>query len=230
MRQRVQAPSNGGDTGFATHQRFPSVRRLLKMSRANGRLPGAPTAQERNWRNVPKINLLPAKRATAPATSHLRLVLLVILLVEAFFIQQWYREVASSQQQIDETKASVESAELQLADERKATATLRTQLSQLQAQRTLREEEFNAVTGGRIDWHVVLAVLFNAETAGSRFLSVTTTPEGEVTVQGVATAPEALRTLPSQLSGVQNVLNLQSIKWQPGSNPPTFTAVFRVRR
>ena len=229
MRQSVQVRGNATDTGNLHHQRLPYVRRLLDMGRANGRSGGSPASQDRNWRRVPKINILPSKRAAAPATSQIRLVLLVVLLVEAFFIQQWYREVGNSVIQIEETTIQLESVELQLADERQAVTTLRTQLSQLEAQRTVREEEFREVTGGQIDWHSVLGVLFAAEAQGSRFLSVVTSQNGEITLEGVATGPDALRTLPTQLNSVADVLTLQSIRWEAGSNPPTFIAIFRVR-
>jgi len=229
VRPGVQVLGNANDTEIVHHQRLPYVRRLLEMGRANGRSAGSPASQDRNWRRVPKINILPSKRATAPATSQIRLVLLVVLLVDAFFIQQWYREVGNSILQIEKTTSQLESVELQLADERRAVTALRTQLSQLETQRNVREEEFREATGGQIDWHRILGVLFLAEAQGSRFLSVVTSSNGEVTLEGVATGPDALRTLPSQLTSVADVLSLQSIKWEPGSNPPTFIAISRVR-
>ena len=230
MRQGVQDRSNGGDTGIAHHQRLPYLRRLLEMGRADGRSTGLPASQDRNWRRVPKINILPSKRATAPATSQIRLVLLAVLLVEAFFIQQWYREAISFSEQIVETESKVKSADSQLDDEEQAMDTLRTQLSQEEAQRKVREVEYREVTGGQIGWDGVLGVLFAAETQGSRYLTVITSPSGEVTLEGVATGPDARRTLPTQLTGVADVLTLQKIEWEPGGDPPTFIAVLQVRQ
>ena len=230
MRQGVRVGSNGGDTGVVRHQRLSSVRRLLGIGRADGRSAGSPGSQDRNWRRVPKINILPSNRATAPSTSQIRLVLLVVLLVEAFFIQQWYREVGNSFLQIEDTTGQLESVELQLADELQAVDKLRTQVSQLEAQRKVREDEFREVTGGQIDWHGVLGVLFAAETQGTRFRSVVTSPSGEVTVEGFATGPDALKTLPNQIASVADVLTLQSVETEPGSDPPTFIAVFQVRQ
>ena len=75
-----------------------------------------------------------------------------------------------------------------------------------------------------------MVALFSAEGAGTTFLSVTIRPDGEVSLEGVANESDALKTLPSQLNQISNVLDFQSIRWTPGSVPPAFSAVFKVRR
>ena len=230
MRQGAQVRSNDGDTGMAHHQRLPYVRRLLESGRANGRSTGLTASRDRNWRRVPKINILPSKRATPPATSLIRLALLVVLLVEAFFIQQWYKGAIDSSEQIEKKTIAVESAALQLDSERQAVASLQRQLSELQSQRNVLEEEFREVTSGQIDWHVVLGELIAVETQGSRILRIITSPSGEITLEGEATGPDALGTLRTQLTSVADILTLQSMETEPGGNPPTFTVIFQVRQ
>ena len=205
------------------------MRRLLERGSAAG-LYGVVPSHDRHWRRVPKVDILPSRRATSPTVSILRAFFLVVLLGEAFFIQGWYREGVDAFRVAEETTTQLRAAELQLGDQQQSLDTLRGQLSQLQNRRSSREQEFQAVAAGHVDWSVVLSTLFEAEALGSRFLSVAGTPDGEVTLEGIATGPVAMRTLPTQLTGVSDVLDLQSIRWESGSDPPAFTAIFRVRR
>ena len=75
-----------------------------------------------------------------------------------------------------------------------------------------------------------MVALFSAEDAGTTFLSVTVRPDGEVNLEGVANNVDAIRTLPNQFTKIADVLDFQSIRWTPGSVPPAFSAVFKVRR
>ena len=187
-------------------------------------------SHDRHWRRVPKIDILPSRRATPPIVSILRALFVVVLLGEVFFIQGWYRERVDAVRVAEETTPQLQAAELELSDQQQAVDVLRAQLSQLQDRRRSRQQKFQAVAAGHIDWSVVLSTLFEAEAVGASFLSVIGDPDGEVTLEGIATDPVAERTLPAQLTGISEVLDLQSIRWKPGSDPRAFTAIFRVRR
>ena len=195
-----------------------------------GGIPRVVPSQDRHWRRVPKVDILPSRRATSPTVSILRAIFLVVLLGEAFFIQGWYRDRVDTVRVTEETTPQLQAAELQLSDQTQALDALRTELSQLQNRRNSREKEFRAVAEGHVDWSVVLSTLFEAEAVGARFLSVFGDPDGEVTLEGIATETVAVRTLPAQLTGVSEVLDLQSIRWELETDPPDFTAIFRVRR
>ena len=164
------------------------------------------------------------------SASQLRLALLLILLVEGFFIQGWYRGQTEAVQEIDSKKVQFQALERNLAGQQQKLDALRTQISQLKVQRSNKLQEFQAITGDNIDWNAVFARLLSAEASGARFLSVVAQPNGELTLEGVGTSPEAPRTLLSQLTAVSDVLDLQSLRWAQDSEPPTFTAIFRVRR
>ena len=205
------------------------MRRRLERDRTGG-LPRVVPSHDRHWRRVPKVDILPSRRATSPTVSILRAIFLVVLLGEAFFIQNWYRKRVDTVSVAEETTPQLQAAELQLTDQIQAVDVLRNQLFQLQTQRVSREEEFQAVAADHVDWSVVLSTLFEAEAVGARFLSVLGDPDGEVTLEGIATGPVAMRTLPTQLTGVSDVLDLQSIRWELERDPPAFTAIFRVRR
>ena len=229
MREVLRIGSNGGNLWNALHHRFPYMRRRLERSSANGFL-GVVPSHDRHWRRVPKVDILPSRRATSPTVSILRAIFLVVLLGEAFFIQGWYRERVDAVRVAEETTPQLQAAELQLSDQQQAVDALRNELSQLQNRRSSREEEYQAVAAAHIDWSVVLSTLFEAEAPGASFLSVFGNPDGEVTLEGIAIGPVAMSTLPTQLTGVSDVLDLQSLRWEPGSDPPAFTAIFRVRR
>ena len=107
---------------------------------------------------------------------------------------------------------------------------LRTQISQLELKLEGKLQEFQAITGNKIDWYAVFARLLSTEASGARFLSVVAQPSGELTLEGIAISPEANKTLPTQLNSISDVLELQSIRWARDNDPPSFSAIFRVRR
>ena len=199
-------------------------------SRANGGSLGSAPSLDRSWRHVPKINILVSQRTSAISASQLRLALLLILLVEGFFIQGWYRGQTEAVQEVDSKTVQFQALERNLAGQQQKLDALRTQISQLKVQRTTKLQEFQAITGDKIDWNAVFTRLLSAEASGARFLSVVAQPSGELILEGIAISPEATRTLPSQLTSVSDVLELQSIRWVQETDPPSFTAIFRVRR
>ena len=164
------------------------------------------------------------------SASQLRLALLLILLVEGFFIQGWYRGQTEDVQEIDSKKAQFQTVERNLASQQQRLDTLRTQISQLKVQRSSKLQEFQAITGDNIDWNAVFTRLLSVEASGARFLSVVAQPNGDLTLEGIGISPDAPRTLLSQLTSVSDVLDLQSLRWTQDNDPPSFTAIFRVRR
>ena len=230
MTQRLRPSGNGSQLGNALLDRFPKIARLFPSGRTNGGYPGIGPGEEGDWRRVPKLNILPSRRSTSASVSQLRAVLLVVLVVQAYFVQGWYREGIESTESIESVSGELRAAERQLADKQGALSAIRTQISQMQAQGVSQQRELQEVSGGQINWNVVMVALFSAEGAGTTFLSVTVRPNGEVSLEGVANEADAIKTLPSQLNQISNVLDFQSIRWTPGSVPPAFSAVFKVRR
>ena len=230
MTQRVRSGGNGSQRGNALLDRFPSIAKLFGGGRTNGGYPGIGPGAEGDWRQVPKLNILPSRRSTSSSVSQLRAVLLIVLVVQAYFVQDWYREVIASTGSIESVSGELRAAERQLADKQGALSAIRTQISQMQARSVSQQRELEEVSGGQIDWDVVMAALFSAETAGTTFLSVTIRPDGEVNLDGVANEADAIKNLPSQLAQTAEVLDFQSIRWTAGSVPPAFSAVFKVRR
>jgi len=230
VRQLLRAGGNSRHLGRTPSYRIPYISKLLDRGRADGRPPGTTYRQVRDWHKVPRVNLLPSQRGGSSIVSQLRLLLMLVLLVEGYFVQDWYRSNAAFALELESTKVELQGAERQLADRQGAVDSIRAQLSQLQVQRNNQEREFQDVTVGRIDWAVVLADLFAAETSETLFSSVVGNPDGEVTLEGSATGENAKTTLQAQLAGGSDVLDLQSIRWAQRGDTPSFTAVFRVLR
>lgn len=230
MTQRVRSGGNGGQRGNPLLDRFPSIAKLLPGGRANGGYPGIGPGEEGDWRKVPKLDILPSRRSTSSSVVQLRAVLLLVLLLQGYFVQDWLREEQSSRLLIESVSGELRDAERQLEDKQGAENAIRSKIRELQNIGVNQQRELQEVSGGQINWDVVMVALFSAESAGTTFLSVTIRPDGQVNLDGVANDAAAIKTLPSQLTQIADVLDLQSIRWTPGSVPPAFSAVFKVRR
>jgi len=230
VRQLLRAGGSSSHHASAANHRIPYIGKLLERGRADGSTPRTAFPQTREWRKVPKVNLLPPRRGGSSAASLFRLLLMAVLLVEGYFVQDWFRSNDASALELESTKVELQGAERQLADRQGSVDAIRAQLSQLQVQRNNQERQFQEVTAGQIDWATVLAALFAAETPETLFSKVVGTPDGEVTLEGLATGADAITTLQTQLTVGSNVLDLQSIQSAQRGDQPSFTAVFRVRR
>ena len=200
MSQKLRAGGNGVNLKGFLEDPILTFRRLLGGNRSNGGSLGNAPALDRSWRQVPKINILVSQRTGVISASQLRLALLLILLVEGFFIQGWFRGQTEAVLEIDSKKAEFQALEGNLAGQQQKLDALRTQINQLKVQRSNKLQEFQTITGDNIDWNSVFARLLSAEASGARFLSVVAQPSGELTLEGIAISPEADRTLPSQLT------------------------------
>ena len=229
MTQRVRSGGSGSQRGNALLGRFPSIVKLFPSGRANGGYPGIGPGEEGDWRRVPKLNILPSRRKTSSNVSRFRVVLLVVLLVQGYFIQDWLREENESRLVIESVSGELRAAERQLADKQGALSAIRTQISQLQAQDVTRQRELQEVSGQQIKWDGVMVALFSAENPGTTFRSVTIGPDAIVNLEGVANEAGAITALPIQLSQIADVLEFQNFRTEPGSVPPTFSVEFKVR-
>lgn len=205
-------------------------------------VPGIATSPDRHWRQVPKINILPRRRRTPPIVLLVRGILVLILVLEVFWVQQLYRGKAVAVEAIGVAKASLDREQRQLTAEQRSVEALQAQLNQLQQQRDARETAYKQATGSGIDWHTAVATLLAVEAPEVTYESVAVQEGNKVVLKGVAKEAGAIATLPIKLRGTTAVLDFQSIRWEAG-NPATagtpppksgpilkFTATFSVRR
>lgn len=230
MTPPVRSGGHGGKRGNALLDRFPSFAKLFPSGSANGGYPGIGPGEEGDWRRVPKLDILPSRRSTSSNVARLRAVLLLILLVQGYFVQDWLREETDTRLSIESVSGELRAAERQLADKQATDNAIRTQISQLIAKRLKLETELQEIAGEQIEWDEVMFALFSAESTGTTFLSVTIRPDGIVNLEGVANQADAITTLPSQLSQISDVLEFQNFRIVPGSVPPAFSVEFKVRR
>jgi hypothetical protein len=206
------------------------VRRLIEGGALNHRPPARGGVQERYWRRVPKVDVLPSRQVKFSGSLVARGLLVLVLVIGVFLAQKEYRDRLDLDSAKEAKTAQLASLQRQLADKRQEVDPVRGEIAKLKGQLTGAEQAYRQATAGHIDWYVAIeALLLSTETSGVRFSSVTTKPGGDVTLVGQATDPLTVATLPKQLQDISNAIELQGIQWKPGSNPPEFTAVFKVR-
>ena len=186
-------------------------------------------AEERYWRLVPKVNVLSSQRKIPQRSQILRGLLVVIVLLGLFLL--WNQR--STRTEVDESlltkTGELRSLQRELTSKQQGFDALRTRINELKGQQASSEQAFRLITLNNIDWYAALTSLFEAQTRGITFGSVTAGPGGQVLLRGAATDEGSMSSLPSQLATIET-LEFQSIRWEPGSDPPAFSATFRVRQ
>jgi hypothetical protein len=156
--------------------------------------------------------------------------LVLVLVVGAFLALREYRDRLDIDSTIGAKTAQLKSVQGLVSAKQQEVEPLRSEIAKLKGQLTGAEQAYRQVTAGYIDWYGAIdALLLNTKTSGVRFSSVTAKPGGGVTLVGQATNPLTMATLPKQLRDISSAIEFQGIQWRPGSDPPEFTAVFKVR-
>lgn len=206
------------------------VRRFIEGGALNHHPPGRAGVQDRNWRSVPKVDVLPSRQIKFSTGLVVRGLLVLVFLLGAFLAQKEYRDRLDVDSTIGAKTAQLQSLQKQLSAKQQEVDPLRSEIGKLKSQLTGAEQAYRQVTAGYLDWYVAIeALLLNTETSGVRFSSVTAKPGGGVTLVGQAANPLTAATLPKQLQDISSFIEFQGIQWKPGSDPPEFTAVFKVR-
>ena len=154
----------------------------------------------------------------------------MLLLGAAYLVQGEYQEKVDIEAGVEDMKGRLQVLKAQVATQRQSVEPLQSQRSRLKQQLEARETASQQLIGSRIDWHVPLETLFNSLSSGVKLNSVIALPDGQLIVEGVATAPGSITTLPEHLSSLSPALDFQGIRWAPGREPPEFTATFLVRK
>ena len=181
------------------------------------------------WRQVPKVNILVQQRASHQSSVLLRVFLILLFLFLAFIMQSQFRLRAQAEADIENGVAHIQSAQRQLDNAQSEMEPIRAQISALKRRRQAAGNQNRQVTSGLIDWHAAMSALLGIQAEGISFTSITTQPDGVVSLSGDAPALGAMSNLPAQFSVVSDILNFQGIKWDLGRDPPTFIATFAVQ-
>ena len=186
--------------------------------------------QERHWRQVPKVNVLPAQGRTLQRNLILRVLLALIIIVGLYLVWN-QRGVEGDLRESGEGKSNqLRKFQRDLVSKQQRLVALQDQINQVQEERGARERAFQLLTGNNLDWYTAFQGLFEAQSIGIIFQSVTTDPDGKLSIQGQTTPDVSLSSLPSQFTSLSGMLDFQSFQSDPGSDPPSFSATFRVRQ
>lgn len=196
----------------------------------NHRPPGRAGVQEGYWRRVPKVDVLPRRQVKFSASLVVTGLLVLVLVLGAFLALKEYRERVDVDSTIVAKTAQLQSLQGQLSAKQQEVEPLRSEISKLKSQLDGAEKAYRQVTVGHLNWYgAIEALLLKTETPGVRFSSVTAKPGGGVTLVGQATNPQTMAAFLKQLNDVSSAIEFQGIQWRSGSDPPEFTASFRVR-
>lgn len=186
--------------------------------------------QTRYWRRVPSISVLPTEKNQLPANFLLRGVMVVAIVMLVLLASARYLDWNDSEVLTQATETRSQSVKLQLTARQNEIEPLQSQISLLSSELESAETTYRLATEGQTDWFAAMSRLFSISVSGVDFLSAAVNSEGRVTLVGVATDPDAITSLPNQLSQLAGVVNLQGIQWDADVSPPVFTAGFQVSR
>lgn len=187
-------------------------------------------AQIRYWRRVPTVNVLPDEKSLLPANFLLRSGLVVAIVMLVLLSGARYLDWNDSEVRADATEIRSQSVKRQLAARQNEIEPLQSQISLLRSELKSAETVYGLATAERTDWFTAMSRLFSISVSGVDFLSAEVNSAGRVSLVGVATDPDAIASLPNQLSQLAGVVNLQGIQWDADVSPPVFTAGFQVNR
>ena len=181
------------------------------------------------WRLVPKVNILSRESSRSSKSQFIRILLIVLLLAAIFAVFTQNRLIGALEENIDNGRNQLQEVKRQLSAAKSEVEPVIEEIQRLNAQRQNAAEEYDLVTDDLIDWHKAVGALLGIQAAGVVFSSVSTSPEGEVILEGAAADSGAISQLPAEFNAVSDILDFQGIQWDTKGVPPTFIASFQVR-
>lgn len=181
------------------------------------------------WRLVPKVNILSREISRSSKSQFIRILLIVLLLAAIFAVFSQNRLIGALEENIDNGRNQLQEVKKQLSAAKSEVEPVIEEIQRLNARRQNAAEEYDLVTDGLIDWHKAVGALLGIQAAGVVFSSVSTSPEGEVILEGAAADSGAISQLPAEFNAVSDILDFQGIQWDTNVVPPTFIASFQVR-
>ena len=196
------------------------------------------------WRSVPKINLLSSSKPRINFTMF-SVGLVALLVVEAIVLLFLYLGFEGAKDDRDEAQLAFDAV-------LKLDSIISSEIQELHAQiervtqiQTEAERVNADIVSSRVDWSTSLSVLLGTEVPGTRFDTViAVTESGEANLFGKASDVGAMVRFQSEIAGVAEILDLQSLRWQEieqGTEEETeeeteqdhqidFSAVFKLSR
>ena len=205
------------------------MRQILERVGRTNRMTSGAEVDGQYWRQVPKVNILSRESPPSSKSQFTRILLIILLLAAVFAIYIQNRVIGAAEENIESGQSQLRSVQRQLSAAESEVDPVKAQIQSLKNQRKAAGDEFQLVTTGLIDWHEALGALLGIQAAGVTFSSVSTSPGGEVILEGQATDSGAISQLPAEFNAVSDILDFKGIQWDTGFIPPTFVATFKVR-
>lgn len=188
----------------------------------------ASPARARHWRRVPFVSVLPEEKDLLPPNFLLRGGLLVAIVMLVLLSAARYLEWKDLEVRAEATEERSQSVKGQLTARQNEIEPLQSQIGLLIAEQESAETAYSLATSGQTDWFAAMSRLFSISVSGVDFISAEVKSNGKLSLVGVATDPDAVASLPNQLSQLAGFVNLQGIQWDDEASPPEFTAGFQL--
>lgn len=186
--------------------------------------------QERQWRRVPRISVVPAQRRTGFPPSLVALA--VVLLVELFLVQSYYRGIQTLTDDVEAATVSLDQVAEELGSEETAVgdleikiAAVEEKMAQVSARRQQIADSRKELEAPRTDWALALRLLLDADGPDVNVTKLVVDPAGSIELTGSFSTPTSFVRFQEHMNGVSDVLELGSLK-QDG---PDFTASIGVK-
>ena len=168
--------------------------------RLSGGAPSAPGPSQLPWRQVPVIDVFPGRRTTTPAVKYVRGFLVLILLVEAFLIQDRYRDRVAADESIEDTSTAMAAVKKEVSAKQQELVALKDQLTLLQQKPAETQPEEPAIAK-QVDWATALSALFGLRVEGVTLQAVSdrSADQVEVVVNGTVTGEAAFAEFQTRL-------------------------------
>ncbi len=179
---------------------------------------------------MPKVNVIHTRQNRDARGLALRGLFVVVVVAGAIIVWNQRSMNADIDGQNNSDTAKLSRLQNILSKGNQEIDALYAQINELQEQQNADEQSAKMISGNTTDWHGALAALFEAQTEGVVFQSVSAGPGGQVVLGGQADTEASMSSLPSRLMTISGALDFQSIQWETGAEPPEFSAAFQVRR
>ena len=185
------------------------------------------------WRQVPRINLLPKRQSFL---KPIVVVLLVVILVQAFFLLYLYLGMLEASDQVETATIALDGASAETYVEENTLADMELEIESIDqetAQLVGEHEQliltYQGLTEGWTDWAASLEAVLVVDDPDVRLDKIVTRPGGEMTVVWTATGAHAISGFDDHIRSVESLLELGSMQCEGLEPPLACTAEIMVR-
>jgi len=180
-----------------------------------------------DWRRVPKISLISPGKAGRKGLLVLGVALLLV--IEIFLILVLYFDRSGANSEIETQRRVLASAQSQASALQSDIGALNERIaaSEVQVAPTTVPEQ----SPSKIDlkWEPALTALIDLESADVRLESISTSADGTIKLNGVATGVAAIGQFQADLEANSDLLELLSLQWKGEETGVLFDATFQVK-